>query len=503
MTRRISLLLAVLSVLWLTACGSGGGSNMPTITSVSVSCSPSTVTSGGTSQCSATVSGTGSFSTSVTWSVSAPTGSAGSISSSGLYTAPTVDATLLVTVTATSMQDSTKMGTATITVNPNTAMSNSQPLVVDQGPAGATGVVNIAYITIQVCVPGSTTQCQTIDHVQVDTGSSGLRLLSSVLTIPLPAENDSSGNPLSECQIFLDGYIWGSVQTADVYIAGEKAGSIPVQLANGNTAPTSCSGQTTGGNDGASVGALGANGLIGVGFFQQDCGGYCVTQGANCITSGNQCVYYSCPPAGCIPANASIAQQLPNPVTVFASDSNGVLIQLPTVPDGGSSTVTGSLIFGIGTQSNNALGSATIYQVPDTGNTAGNIITTFNGHSYNQSFVDSGSNGIFFLDTATTGMPLCTGQNSNWYCPTSSPDSFSATNQGQNASGPTGSAVAVNFSIENANNLFPSGHAAYSTSGGPQSGTFDWGLSFFFGKNVFVAIDGANTPGGAGPYVAY
>ena len=110
-----------------------------------------------------------------------------------------------------------------------------------------------------------------------------------------------------------------------------------------------------------------------------------------------------------------------NPVTGFASDNNGVLIELPAVPDGGSSTVTGSLIFGIGTQSNNGLGSANIYQVPDTGTNAGNIITTFGGHSYNQSFVDSGSNGIFFLDTATTGIPTCTGQNSDWYCPASRP----------------------------------------------------------------------------------
>ncbi len=78
------------------------------------------------------------------------------------------------------------------------------------------------------------------------------------------------------------------------------------------------------------------------------------------------------------------------------SDNNGVLISLPTVPNGGSPTVNGSLIFGIGTQSNNGLGMATVYAVPDTGNNAGNFITTFDGNSYPQSFIDSGSNGFFF-----------------------------------------------------------------------------------------------------------
>jgi hypothetical protein len=38
---------------------------------------------------------------------------------------------------------------------------------------------------------------------------------------------------------------------------------------------------------------------------------------------------------------------------------------------------------------------------------------------------------------------------------------------------------------------------------GPNSGMFDWGLPFFYGRNVYTAIEGANTPAGAGPYWAY
>jgi hypothetical protein len=38
---------------------------------------------------------------------------------------------------------------------------------------------------------------------------------------------------------------------------------------------------------------------------------------------------------------------------------------------------------------------------------------------------------------------------------------------------------------------------------GPNSSIFDFGLPFFFGRNVYVAIDGRSTPGGTGPYTAY
>jgi hypothetical protein len=148
--------------------------------------------------------------------------------------------------------------------------------------------------------------------------------------------------------------------------------------------------------------------------------------------------------------------------------------------------------------------------VPDENSIArnlGDIITTYNGQAYNFSFIDSGSNGLFFLDTSITGIPTCSGQESAWYCPTNSPDNLTATNQGQNDSQQgTGSAVAVNFSIENADNLFQSNNTAWSTLGGPYTPPpvqFDWGLPFFFGRNVFVAIDQKGTPAGNGPYVAY
>src|SRR5205085_55114 len=64
-----------------------------------------------------TTSSTNPASTTATWTLSP--GAPGSISTSGLYTAPaTVTAQATVTVTATSLADGTKNATATITLYP-------------------------------------------------------------------------------------------------------------------------------------------------------------------------------------------------------------------------------------------------------------------------------------------------------------------------------------------------------------------------------------------------
>ena len=92
----------------------------PAITSVAVACTPVTVQTGQTSQCTPTVTGTGSYSSAVTWSVGGVAGgnaTVGTISSAGLYTAPAaVPSTNPVSVTATSTADTTKSGSALVTI---------------------------------------------------------------------------------------------------------------------------------------------------------------------------------------------------------------------------------------------------------------------------------------------------------------------------------------------------------------------------------------------------
>ena len=97
-------------------CGGGGGGTVtqqPTITGVSVTVASNTVTAGNTDQASVTVTGTGSYSMAVTWTVSPS--SIGSISSGGLFTASST-ASGTATITATSTEDTTKSGTATVKV---------------------------------------------------------------------------------------------------------------------------------------------------------------------------------------------------------------------------------------------------------------------------------------------------------------------------------------------------------------------------------------------------
>jgi hypothetical protein len=361
-----------------------------------------------------------------------------------------------------------------------------QAITVNAGPPGA-NYANGAFTSVTVCVPGTST-CQTIDGVLVDTGSSGLRLLASALTISLPQQT-SAGNPVYECLPFVIGYTWGPVQTADIEMASEKASSVPIQVISGS--PPSSSPCTPPNENSDSVASLGANGIVGVGTFPQDCGDGCATAGPS-----NPDLYYECPSSGsaCTVVAESLAQQVQNPVALFSTDNNGVIIELPavTAPE---ATLSGSLIFGIGTQSNNGLNGATVYPMAPTGPNTGDFTTTLNGTVYDQSFIDSGSNGFFFPDS----IPVCSG--GDFYCP-SSTENLSATNAGY-AGTPTGT---VNFSVANADDLFNDNPTAtvFSQLAGPSTiDSFDWGLPFFYGHNVYTAIYGASTPGGTGPYWAY
>src|SRR5262245_28948663 len=360
---------------------------------------------------------------------------------------------------------------------------NTQAIIVNAGPANT--YFNGAFTNVVICVPGTNT-CQTISGILIDTGSTGLRVLSSALTLPLPQQTGSGGAPVAECYQFVDGFTWGPLQMADITLAGEQARNTAVQVIGSPGFSNIPAGCLSTGVPEDTLADLGANGILGVGLFRQDCGLACTFPG-----SSNPGLYYVCASGSCAVTTQALAQQVQNPVWLFASDNNGIGITLPSVPAGGLSGTMGMIRFGIGTQSDNSLGSSQV----QTTDAAGNFTTIFNGQAYGSSFIDSGSNGLYLLDTSTTGLPTCSDA-PDFYCPLSLTQ-FSATNRGAN-----GAAKAVGFQIGNADALSET-FTAFSEIGGPNPGLFDWGLPFFYGRTVFVAIEGQSTPGGVGPYWAY
>jgi hypothetical protein len=122
--KRAHSLLSLAAVLLLAGCKSGTAGK---VVSVSVSPTDVNVVVGTTQQMTATVVQT--FNTAVTWSVAG--GSAnGTISSTGLYTAPaTVPAPAQVTITATSQKDTSKSGIATLTITTTAGPPNITVLV--------------------------------------------------------------------------------------------------------------------------------------------------------------------------------------------------------------------------------------------------------------------------------------------------------------------------------------------------------------------------------------
>jgi Protein of unknown function (DUF3443) len=375
-------------------------------------------------------------------------------------------------------------------------VNNVQPVIVDAGPTVGgqpLGDADVLFTTVTICVPGTAT-CQTIDHVAVDTGATGLRIPASQLTLTLPGSTDAKGQPIGNCIQYADNtYQWGPVVKADIQMAGEVASSVPLQVAGPSNFPAVPSDCSAGGTPAQTVSDLGANAILGVGIFRQDCG-------ADCASSSPPPVYYSCPSSGCSITSVSLAEQLQNPVWMFPQDNNGLLIVLPQIAASGVVSVSGSMIFGIGTQSNNTLSGAQA-QATDI---FGNFTTTFNGTAYSGSFIDSGSNGLYFLSSRTAGLPNCpSSQAAGFYCPASEMK-LTAINSGPN---PNGSAIPVSanvaFSIANAVTLLSSPNNAFNNLGGSNPGAFDWGLPFFFGRTVFIGIEGQSSDAGVGPYWAY
>jgi hypothetical protein len=237
------------------------------------------------------------------------------------------------------------------------------------------------------------------------------------------------------------------------------------------------------------VSDLGANGIIGIGTALYDCGTLC-SDATNAATYSN---YFSCPNGtSCTRAQVPLANQVANPVANFPVDKNGVIVQMAPIPNGGAASATGTLVFGIGTQSNNTLAAAQTFTTDGYGNMTNSV---FNGTTLT-AFLDSGSNAYFFNDSS---IALCGSNFSGFYCP-STAQTRTITLVGLN-----NVKAAADIGIVSASTLFGNGNNyAFNDLAGQVGGmsAFDLGLPFFYGRHVYYGFD-QTASGGQAPYVGF
>lgn len=408
--------------------------------------------------------------------------------------------------------------TTTTTSGSSGSGNNTLAIAVNGGiTAGQQSIYsNAAFASAKICSPGSTSNCVTINNLLVDTGSYGLRVFDSeVSTLKLPAVDAANSSAAYDCVSFVDNsFLWGPVEKADVTLGSETASSLPIHVISSSSIgiPSSCS---NGGANDNSASALGSNGILGVGSEPTDCfyGGISACDPTSGATTP-PAAYYTCSGSTCTPAFISKADQVANPVVLFPKDNNGVIVELPSA-SASEASMNGSLIFGIGTESNNKLPSSatamtlalcdeftTVFDSQTFGTTS-NCLSSNNSFITTGSFIDSGSNALYFPNVPK--ITPCTGNLSSFYCPATT-QSLSATNKGLN-----GASKSTNFSVANTldllSNQTTASDAVQPALAGmnPTGYGFDWGLPFFYGVNVYVSIDGQTMPSGApaAPWWAY
>lgn len=388
----------------------------------------------------------------------------------------------------------------------------------DPRTTGSWSYYNEPLISVTLCSPNhqSTNECETISNVLLDSGSTGLRVFSSAVgsNVNLSQERTQTGDrnySLAECSEFGTGTDWGPIKRGDIIIGNQTASNTPLQIIDHEFGPMpkGCAALCPDTDPCTS----GFNGILGVGLFALDCGSNCSDSTDPTLNPG---IYYACDSTGCYNSfpghcepmgscllEVSTQNQVTNPISAFDEGfNNGLSITMPMVPESGSSQVTsGSLTLGINTSA-----SVSVYPADQNGlidKKAEDLITNLGGTTYGQAtesslaFIDSGSNGIYF----PSDLPICS-NNRGFYCG-ADPIEFTA-----NILGFLGNPEsAVRFQIANAEALFASGNTAFSNLCGPSNGNFDWGLPFFFGRTVYMGIEGKtaviNNVTSTGPYWAF
>jgi len=359
---------------------------------------------------------------------------------------------------------------------------------IDIQVGGPNGEHNIPFVSVTICSPG-TDHCQTIDRIVLDTGSSGLRIFSSLVRLSLPASLDKNGKSIAECMLYGGGASeWGAVVVADVILGSGRAKDTPIQLwdAQFGSRPSSCP------MPASTPELAGSNGTLGISNGLTDC------FGNSCPQSGGE-PYYLCDGTGCTPFPISVQQLVQNPISRLSTDNNGVTVFFPPVPAVGATGVKGKLIMGVGTNASNQPPAKTT-PIPAT---------------YDGWFKGKLNGGIAYwarMDTGTqawglpsdNGTPLCTGAGASrhYLCPVS-PEQFAISVEDFSGA----QVQTLSFEISNADSELSSGNLVFNNIaqswGAGISNDLIFGMPFFYGKSVYFVFDGKSSPLGLGPVVGF
>jgi hypothetical protein len=342
------------------------------------------------------------------------------------------------------------------------------------------GYFNEPCVSVTVCTPG-TEQCQVVTDLLLDTGSMGLRIFKSVLQIQPEPILTRSGAELAQCAMFGTGSDWGTVERVDVKLGGMPTiEGLPIQVIDAEYAssPSSC------GTPDVSPEQAGYNGILGVGLLAYDCGTVCAVDRSNGM-------YYGCSGTECVGASAPFSAQVENPIHALSEHNNGLVVQMQPMEEcQGSETLSGYLIFGIGTLPNNEpTGEETF-----SSNLSAHVETELAGRMYRSSFLDTGSNGLFF-----PGQDFSWGQHRGFFSMEEN-SKVSAVMRGLERSAKSRT---ISFSLHDAKELFKLKKSVYVNLGGPFGRGFDWGFPFYIGRRVFSGIEDRSSILGDGPFWAF
>ncbi len=359
-------------------------------------------------------------------------------------------------------------------LNAHARISRLKPnqMRIDVGGGAIENYSNIPLVSVTICQPG-TDNCQTVNRIELDTGSVGLRLFSSLTKkLNLPAIKGPANQNIFECTSYGGGdSYWGPIRRADVKLGQEVASNVRIQtwqnVPNGVSCPIMA----------AQPEAGQINGILGVSFAHDDCAD--VGTDKNC---GENAAfhYYKCIGSRCSPLNNATSLAVSNPVLGLPHDNNGYVIDFPAVPAPRNSIV-GTIAFGLNSRKDNELGPAAAHELPVPAN--GWFHLKYHGQIYPSRF-DTGADTYDF--PAKFGLPMC-----DYLCP-DQPTTIHLSVLTGDKINPFNIEITSPEEILNDSNVQVVPDMANLLLGSP----FLMGMPFFYGKRVFFGLDrGANSPG--------